>query len=179
MECVIRHPGYILHPDVNVPSGSHPVCSRNRMLWSHLNNLQVFWYLSLIVLALIVSIGVTSHPLHLNIVLSEMRITFHLSTLRQSAEILLLFCPDGSVIGVMCNILHVLAAGIDNDDRDVGGSQVYLLNHEHFNPDSILPLLFSTMTFSYALQPTVIRVYVVLFLKIYLLHNIFNSFQRD
>ena len=83
------------------------------------------------------------------------------------------------MIGVMCNILHVLAAGIDNDDRDVGGSQVYLLNHEHFNPDSILPLLFSTMTFSYALQPTVIRVYVVLFLKIYLLHNIFNSFQRD
>jgi len=120
MECVIRHPGYIPHPDVNVPSGSHPVCSRNRMLWSHLNNLQVFWYLSLIVLALIVSIGVTSHPLHLNIVLSGMRITFHLSTLRQSAEILLLFCPDGSVIGVMYNILHVLAASIDNDDRDVG-----------------------------------------------------------
>jgi len=38
------------------------------------------------------------------------------------------FCYSARVIGVMCNILHVLAAGIDNDDRDVGGSQVYLLS---------------------------------------------------
>jgi len=108
MECVTRHLGYHPRPGVKVPSGSHPVCSRmsifglqNRMLSNNL--------------ALIISIGVTSHPL--NILSSNIRFNFHLSTLRQSAEIPLLFCPDGSVIGVMYN---VFTTGIDNHGMGAG-----------------------------------------------------------